>query len=616
MNSRRPDRENSRAVLIGVGSYDHHERLHHIPAAANNLADLHQLLTTPGGTLRSENCWIVADPSNSAHIGHILEDAAEQASDTLLVYYTGHGVLDRRGRLHLALTGTHPDRTRWTALPFSTLREAVLDSPATTRILILDCCFSGRAFEALTDGPDAILGQADIAGTYTITSSARNEPSFAPIGDRHTAFTAALLAAATGTPGLPLDDLYTHTQRHLQRHGHPEPQRRTTNAAGQIILFPNPNPAPQTIEELENALTNQRETLGDDHPDTLLTGHNLAHAYEKAGRVEDAIGLYEEVMAARRRLGEDAPATLTTGHNLATAYRKAGRDEDAIGLYEQVLVVRRGVLGEDDPATLATGHNLAFSYEKAGRVKEAIGLYEQVLAARRRVLGEDDPATLATGRNLAHAYQKTGRVEEAIELYEPITAGARRVLGEDDPDTWVAVHNLALAYELVGRVEEAIGLYEEVLAARRRVLGEDAPPTLATGHNLATAYRKAGRVEDAIGQYEQVLAIRRRVLGEDDPATLDTEHNLAYTYQNAGRVEDSIGLYEQVLAARRRVLGEDAPPTLATGHNLASVYRKAGRVEEAIGLYEQVLAARRRVLGEDAPPRPWPLGTTSPTPMS
>ncbi|MEU1955661.1 caspase family protein [Nocardia rhamnosiphila] len=262
MSSRYPDREASRAVLIGVGTYDHPERLHDVPAVTNNLADLHQLLSAPGGVLSAQNCWTVEDPGGSAQIGHILEDAAEEATDSLVVYYTGHGVLDSRGRLHLALTGTDPDRTRWTALPFSTLREAILDSPAATRILILDCCFSGRAFEALSDGPDAVLGEADIAGTYTITSSARNEASFAPIGKSHTAFTAALLAAAS-TPGLTLDDLYTHTRRHLQRHGHPKPQRRATNAAGQIVLFPDSSPSPPiSTDDHGRAPIVQRKSLG------------------------------------------------------------------------------------------------------------------------------------------------------------------------------------------------------------------------------------------------------------------------------------------------------------------------------------------------------------------
>jgi hypothetical protein len=104
--------------------------------------------------------------------------------------------------------------------------------------LILDCCFSGRALDALAGGPDAVLGQADVAGTYTITSSARTETSYAPPGHRNTAFTSALLAVATRHPGLALDDLYLHTQQHLRRNAHPEPRRRADNNAGQLVLVP------------------------------------------------------------------------------------------------------------------------------------------------------------------------------------------------------------------------------------------------------------------------------------------------------------------------------------------------------------------------------------------
>ncbi|MBF6349022.1 tetratricopeptide repeat protein [Nocardia flavorosea] len=430
MSPRRPDRENSRAVLIGVGAYDQHERLPHIPAAANNLTDLHRLLTAPDGILKPENCWSIADPDSSARIGHILEDAAEQAGDTLLVYYTGHGLLDGRGRLYLALTGTRPDRARWTALPFATLREAILDSPAATRILILDCCFSGRAFEALTDGPDAVLGQADIAGTYTITSSARNEPSFAPAGDRHTAFTGALLATTTSSPGLPLDDLYVHTRRRLRGHGHPEPQRRSTNAAGHVILFPNTNPAPPTIGELERTLADERRTHGTDHPESLVAAQKLAHGYARVGRDAEAVELFGRVFAARRRvLGEDAVATLVTGHDLAFAYRKVGRDGEALGLFEEVFAARRRVLGEDAVATLVTGHHLASTYRKVGRGSAALRLFEEVFAVRCRVLGDDDPATLNTGQQIAESYEQAGRVEEAIQLFEKVLAARRRVLG-------------------------------------------------------------------------------------------------------------------------------------------------------------------------------------------
>ncbi|MBN1172875.1 MAG: tetratricopeptide repeat protein, partial [Micromonosporaceae bacterium] len=82
----------------------------------------------------------------------------------------------------------------------------------------------------------------------------------------------------------------------------------------------------------------------------------------------------------------------------------AGRLVEAIGLYERILADRVRVLGEDHPSTLTSRNNLAYAYESAGRLTEAIPLYQQALADRIRVLGEDHPDTVVSRQNLAGAY--------------------------------------------------------------------------------------------------------------------------------------------------------------------------------------------------------------------
>jgi hypothetical protein len=54
-------------------------------------------------------------------------------------------------------------------------------------------------------------------------------------------------------------------------------------------------------------------------------------------------------------LGPDHPQTLTSRNNLAGAYQWAGRLLEAIALYEQVLADRERVLGPDHPDTLGRG---------------------------------------------------------------------------------------------------------------------------------------------------------------------------------------------------------------------------------------------------------------------
>ena len=354
--------------------------------------------------------------------------------------------------------------------------------------------------------------------------------------------------------------------------------------------------------ELSEAVGVIEDVLGADHPVTLTVRNNLAGAYKSAGRLAEAIELFEQVLAERERvLGADHPVTLTVRNNLASAYESVGRFGEAIELYEQVLAERERVLGADHPDTLTVRNNLAGAYESVGRFGEAIELYEQVLAERERVLGADHPDTLNTRNNLAVAYYSVGRFGEAIELFEQVLAERERVLEADHPDTLTVRNNLASAYESVGRFGEAIDAWEELLLDCQRVLGADHPVTLTVRNNLAVAYRSVGRFGEAIELFEQVLADRVRVLGPGHPDTLTTRHNLASAYYSVGRFGEAIELFKQVLAEYERVLGADHPDTLNTRNSLAGAYESAGRLAEAIDAWEELLLDCQRVLGADHP---------------
>ncbi|WP_315583508.1 tetratricopeptide repeat protein, partial [Actinomyces viscosus] len=104
--------------------------------------------------------------------------------------------------------------------------------------------------------------------------------------------------------------------------------------------------------------------------------------------------------------------------NLANAYQAAGRLDDAITLFEQTLTDRTRILGPDHPDTLTSLHNLANAYQAAGRLDDAITLFEQTLEDSTHILGPDHPLTLTTRNNLASAYRAAGRFEEADKLFE------------------------------------------------------------------------------------------------------------------------------------------------------------------------------------------------------
>ena len=279
--------------------------------------------------------------------------------------------------------------------------------------------------------------------------------------------------------------------------------------------------------ELDVAVSVVEDVLGPDHPDTLGVRNNLAGAYRSAGRLAEAIELYEQVLdECKRLLGTDHPDTLTVRNNLAVAYCSVGRFGEAVELFEQVLAERKRLLGTDHPDTLNTRNNLAHAYLSVGRFGEAVELFEQVLAERERVLGSDHPYTLNTRNNLAGAYDSVGRFAEAIDTWEELLPDCQRVLGADHPYTLGVRDNLAGAYDSVGRFAEAIDAWEELLPDCQRVLGADHPYTLGVRDNLAVAYHSVGRFAEAIDAWEKLLPDYQRVLGLEHPLTKQVEKNL------------------------------------------------------------------------------------------
>ena len=359
---------------------------------------------------------------------------------------------------------------------------------------------------------------------------------------------------------------------------------------------------PQLALTLTDSVTRAGDTLGPDHPSTLASRNNLAGAYRDAGRLDEAIALYEQTLEDRSRLlGPDHPDILITRSNLAGAYQAAGRLDEAIALFEQTLEDSTHILGPHHPHTLITRSNLAGAYQDAGRLDKAIELHQQTLKDRARILGPSHPHTLASRNNLANAYQDAGRLDKAIALYERTLEDHTRVLGPDHPDTLLSRNNLACAYQAAGRLDDAIALHEQNLEDRTRVLGPDHPDTLASRNNLACAYWHAGRLDEAIPLLEQTLKDFENLLGPDHPDTLTTRDNLAIAYRTAGRLDEAITLLEQTLEDFENLLGPTHPHTLTTQDNLSIAYRTAGRLDEAIPQYEQNLKDSTRILGPHHP---------------
>ncbi|SDC66894.1 caspase family protein [Actinokineospora iranica] len=242
---RRFDPDRSRAVLIGIGDY---ARFPALPAVANNLAGMTEALTSPDlGGMPREHCAVLDSTADVPAIGRALAAAADAAEDMLLVYFAGHGTRGmKRGELFLTLADTDPAIPAFTALDFDSVRDLVVKS-ATVTVVILDCCFSGRATAPFMSGEESLLSELEIDGTCVLTASPANKVALS--GPKYSEFTGELLAILRdgipgGDPLLSLEAIYTSLARRMAARGLPTPQWLRTATADLLALAPNRAHAP------------------------------------------------------------------------------------------------------------------------------------------------------------------------------------------------------------------------------------------------------------------------------------------------------------------------------------------------------------------------------------
>lgn len=112
-----------------------------------------------------------------------LQDVCAKCTDTLLIYYSGHGILTEDTlELILSCTDTEEDTSKYSGLLWSDFKEIVESSRAKNKIIILDCCFAGAATLGASEP------QPDIDGTFIIGAVPATEKAVATDPNGYTLF--------------------------------------------------------------------------------------------------------------------------------------------------------------------------------------------------------------------------------------------------------------------------------------------------------------------------------------------------------------------------------------------------------------------------------------------
>jgi len=326
-----PDPRRTWLLLVGTSTGACDKSLPPLPGVAGNLGGLLTVLTDSLGFALRQNTTVIHDPDEPTVIEEALLDLADRDADTILFYFAGHGLLDDCRDLYLATSRSSAERPQLRSLPFTTVRRTVANARAAKRLVVLDCCYSGRAIAAM--GANKIHDtDVEVSGSYTLTSTSANAPAHAPVGAAQTAFTGALLEVlCDGEPDGPelldLATVYTAVSRRLRAAGKPTPRQQNTDSVLGLVFGPNaawrrrPHLAACGVPDLEPSVRAE-------HVETLDGGGNVLSVCYAAGTTPAAVVANAGSVANAQRAGD--PAAEADGSPLPPGL--ASRTADAVGL--------------------------------------------------------------------------------------------------------------------------------------------------------------------------------------------------------------------------------------------------------------------------------------------
>ncbi|MCU0754991.1 MAG: serine/threonine-protein kinase [Xanthomonadales bacterium] len=215
------------------------------------------------------------------------------------------------------------------------------------------------------------------------------------------------------------------------------------------------------------------DTLGADHPKTLLARNLVASIHYERGRNAEALAEFEGIAAdAERVLGTDHRFTLTTWNNLSALLVASGQLDASRGYAERRLEVLKRLYPEDVRGITNTLVVLASIAERQQRVADALALLDQAIALGAGAVKLGAETANAMNRRAA-ALLLQGRKAEARDAAAALVDRFVRDIGEGDVQLARYRVVLAEAELALGQREAARTLLEQALPMLRERLGAE-----------------------------------------------------------------------------------------------------------------------------------------------
>lgn len=302
-------------VLIASSSFPDEPKLHDLRCPDNDVDGMEKVLADAGMGGFTEVAIFKNEPHHVVLRGiHQVLRKADR-DDLVLIFYAGHGKLDRAGRLHLATVDTVNDELETTSIPATRIRELFENADTRKTALILDCCYSGAIEKSFLRGDvdEQLNIMAGGQGTFIMTASTGLQTAREEMRDGFGLFTKHVIggieggaADADGDGVVTMNELYNYVHRQVRNEGHQEPMKWDLNVQGELVVA---QTGRKPREERRRAVREKLFALADQGllPDMVLTRalevSNLSYAETRQGAAAKYDSLLDRVLEDDLRVG-------------------------------------------------------------------------------------------------------------------------------------------------------------------------------------------------------------------------------------------------------------------------------------------------------------------------
>jgi tetratricopeptide (TPR) repeat protein/tRNA A-37 threonylcarbamoyl transferase component Bud32 len=289
----------------------------------------------------------------------------------------------------------------------------------------------------------------------------------------------------------------------------------------------------------------------------------LALILEDLGRFDEAKTLHLEAYEENREtLGEWHPDTARSAESVATVHWVRDDLKQAQAWFERAYRIRREVLPPDHPDLAFSQNNLALVYFDQGDLPRAVeGFAAAVAFWSRRAPGRE----LARAEmNLGNTERELGHLAEATRLHQASYDHFQKVLGPDHLELAMVALELAEDYGRGGRADAALAMAKTCTRLITQHLGAEAPDLAWCFEAEARALVDSGRARLALARLEQAKKIA--AIAPKDSLSPEVHGALAFTTARA--------LYASGARARARALAQQARDAYGPAPRLKSEVQK------------------------------------------